>query len=242
MPDITIFLDDGGVMNDNSIRFHEWQRMVGEFFAPRLGGSERQWADANRAIVDTEPWNAALRPGEAYDDWYRRYQVDWLRVMAGRVGVSMPPEDEALALAIDAARFVTSNCHSAFPDAPAAIRTLSEMGLALCTASGEDSHELDGYLTGMGVRDLFTHLFGPDLTGAFKRGPDYYERAFDHACLDPSQCLVVDDSLQAIGWATTAGARTVLVDRKGSRPAEYQGLAVTDLGQLAPLIDRLRSG
>ncbi len=32
-----ILLDDGGVMNDNRLRGEQWQRLVGEFFAPRLG-------------------------------------------------------------------------------------------------------------------------------------------------------------------------------------------------------------
>jgi len=33
-----IFLDDGGVMNDNNARALQWQRLVGEYFVPLLGG------------------------------------------------------------------------------------------------------------------------------------------------------------------------------------------------------------
>ena len=33
-----IFLDDGGVINDNSLRAVQWPRLVGEHFSKRLGG------------------------------------------------------------------------------------------------------------------------------------------------------------------------------------------------------------
>ena len=31
-----LFLDDGGVMNDNRLRGEQWRRMVAEFFTPIL--------------------------------------------------------------------------------------------------------------------------------------------------------------------------------------------------------------
>jgi hypothetical protein len=43
------------------------------------------------------------------------------------------------------------------------IRTLYAAGYRMMTASGEVSLSLDGYLTGMGVRDCFERLYGPDL-------------------------------------------------------------------------------
>ena len=47
----TIFLDDGGVLNDNSRRAPQWQRLVGEFLTPRLGGTRLDWANANAAVA-----------------------------------------------------------------------------------------------------------------------------------------------------------------------------------------------
>jgi hypothetical protein len=38
-----VFLDDGGVLNDNERRAPEWRRLLGEFFAPRLGGTPEAW-------------------------------------------------------------------------------------------------------------------------------------------------------------------------------------------------------
>ncbi len=242
MSGLSIFLDDGGVMNDNSLRAPEWQRLVAEFFAPRLGGRAEQWSAANGLIVDALPWEEPARTGETYSDWYRRYQIEWLRVMAVFVGVPMPPEDEALALAVAAARHVTFNCKSAYADAAPAVRELAARGFVLNTASGEDSHELDGYLTSMGIRDAFTYLFAPDLAQTFKRDPSYYQGIFREAGLDPAACLVVDDSAQALEWAASTGALTVLVDRKGRRKRSYAGLAVDDLSQLPSLIEKVPGG
>jgi FMN phosphatase YigB (HAD superfamily) len=177
--------------------------------------------------------------GEDYAAWYRRYQIDWLKVMADDVGVGLPGDDEALALAREAARYVTYNCRSAFADAVPAIQALADSGLTLHTASGEDSCELAGYLTSMGVRGLFTHLFGPDLIDTFKRGARYYERAFASAGADPALCMVVDDSVEALGWAAEAGAQTVLVSRGRRVPGGYDGYAIQDLASLLPVVERL---
>ena len=35
---LMVFLDDGGVMNDNNERGLQWQRLVSEYFVPLLGG------------------------------------------------------------------------------------------------------------------------------------------------------------------------------------------------------------
>jgi hypothetical protein len=46
-----LFLDDGGVMNDNRLRGPQWQRLVAEFFVPRLGGTQEAWSEANRIVI-----------------------------------------------------------------------------------------------------------------------------------------------------------------------------------------------
>lgn len=52
-----IFLDDGGVMNDNTLRGFQWERMVAEFFKPVLGGTFEAWSDfcASVQIIGSEP-------------------------------------------------------------------------------------------------------------------------------------------------------------------------------------------
>lgn len=52
MSQLVVFLDDGGVMNDNSQRALQWQRLVSEFFVPLLGGTPDAWIEANRVVID----------------------------------------------------------------------------------------------------------------------------------------------------------------------------------------------
>lgn len=215
----TILLDDGGVMNDNTLRGAEWQRLVGEFLSPRLGGTPAAWAEANN-VVFTQMWREfeeSLHPvleadSDTYFDFFGDQRARWLRDMCVRVGVAAPNDDVCRELGLETEGFVLPRVHCAYPGAEEAIRTLHARGYRLGTASGGTSRELEGYLTGLGVRDLFPeHLYGPDLVRAMKGTTAYYKRIFTDAALDPPETLVVDDSPGARARAAAAGATTVLV-------------------------------
>jgi HAD superfamily hydrolase (TIGR01509 family) len=242
---LAVFLDDGGVMNDNNVRGPQWQRLVGEFLAPRLGGSPEKWARANRGFILTlfEPgaWQARLLAAPDYASFERAYYVDWLASMCPLVGVPVPSEDESVALAREAGAWIIPQVRSAFPGAVEAIRLLHGRGYPLHTASGESYADLDAYLKGMGVRACFDRLYGPDLIDTFKLGPEYYERLLADSGLSPGDALVVDDSPDAVRWAAQAGARAVLV---GPAQASHDGQPVetiTGLSELPTLIERLAS-
>lgn len=230
-----IFLDDGGVMNDNTLRGTQWQRMVAEFFLPILGGTFEAWSEANRLVMtgmlEPDAWSRRIQAAHDYTDFDRMYQVDWLRGMCELVGVPMPPEEEGLELAHKAEASIIPRVRSAFPGAREAIRTLYERGYMLHTASGESSAMLAYYLEGMGVRDCFGRLYGPDLIDTFKDGPAYYERIFAHAGIDPTSALIVDDNLFAVKWATQVGARAILV----SNEPRTDSAAIQCIGSLADL-------
>lgn len=209
-------------MNGNSVRGPQWQRLVGEFFAPILGGSRAAWATANRAVITTilEPSSWATRVQEArdYATFERTYRLDWLGFMCTMVGVTMPAEGEALALATRAERWIRPQVGAALPGAVDSIRMLHSTGYRLFTASGESSDDLDDYLRGMEVRACFERLYGPDLIETFKQGPEFYARVFADANVAPQHALVVDDSPAAIGWALDAGAGAVLVGNGMNAP------------------------
>ena len=218
----TVFLDDGGVMNDNRLRGSQWRRLVAEFFVPRLGGGSEAWEEANRIVVDAivEPtaWQSRLLAARDYHHFARSYQLDWLRRMCALVGVAAPGDDECYALGCQATALIIPQIHAAFPGAVEAIRTLFQRGYLLYTASSGSSTELAGHLEGMGVRNCFQRLYGPDLINTFKNGPAFYERLFADAGILPAEALVLDDSPQAIAWATQAGARAILVGQASTTP------------------------
>src|SRR5215208_5220588 len=103
MPRYTLFLDDGGVISDNCLRPPQWQRLVGEFFPPLLGGSPGAWAEANRKVAEGMfqggAWERRLAEAPDYSSFERPYMLDWLWGMCDAVGVPRPPEGEALDLA-----------------------------------------------------------------------------------------------------------------------------------------------
>jgi beta-phosphoglucomutase-like phosphatase (HAD superfamily) len=236
-----IFLDDGGVMNDNERRGADWRRLVGQYFAPRLGGSPEEWARANviaaerygERYLQTRAENPYLDHGA---DWVEANDL-WLATMAEAVGVAVPADPaERQRLVEDASAFITRNVRAAFPGAIGVIRQLGGVGFRLYTASGEHSLELDGYLTGMGVRECFHTLYGPDLVQTSKAGPHYYERVFAHAGIAPVDALVVDDNESVLEWAASVGARTMLC--RSTPPRSTRHGHVTSLSELPVALER----
>jgi phosphoglycolate phosphatase-like HAD superfamily hydrolase len=234
-----LFLDDGGVMNQNERRGPQWQRLVGRYLAPRLGGAPEAWAAANFEVASRffreHEAHFTADPGASWSAYWASHEEDWLVGMCGLVGVAPPSDRARRRLARDCDAYVTRRVRAAFPGAVGAIRRLHAAGYTLWTASGEPSWELDGYLTGMRVRGLFVDLYGPDRVGAAKASPRYYERVFAHAGVAPGDALVVDDSELALGWAAEVGARTVLC--RPEPPAHGQHGHVRRLAELPALLE-----
>lgn len=240
----TILLDDGGVMNDNALRGAEWQRLVGEFLAPRLGGAPEAWAEANDTVFTTmwREFEELLFPvleadSDTYFDFFGDQRARWLRDMCDRVAVAAPDAEQCRELGFETEQFVLPRVRCAYPGAEAAIRTLHARGYRLGTASGGTSRELEGYLTGLKVRELFLEqLYGPDLVRAMKGTSAYYKRVFADAEIDPSETLLVDDQPNAVARAAAAGATTVLVTAEA--PADHGAHFVIErLADLPALLD-----
>jgi HAD superfamily hydrolase (TIGR01509 family) len=233
-----VFLDDAGVLNDYTAWPEQWERLVGEFFAPRLGGTRAAWAEANRVVMDwiyqDDVRNGLIEGAPDYRAFERAFDLAWLGRMCERVGVVVPVEQECLGLARQAEAYVSRRIHSALPGAAEAVRKLHALCYTLHTASGHNSIVLDGHLTAMGVRDCFGGLYGPDLANAFKESPAFYERAFADAGIAPGDALVADDSPRAVGWAVAAGARAVLVGQDVGVTADHDR-RVERIGSLADL-------
>jgi HAD superfamily hydrolase (TIGR01509 family) len=177
---------------------------------------------------------------ETESDWrseYEQCQLEWLRLMADRVGVAPPGDDaECLALAKEARTYVNERVRAGFPGAAGAVRILHASGHQLYTASGTVSHELDAILRCMGIRDLFQKVCGPDSFNVSKGHARFYEALFAYANVDPRSVVLVDDSPVHLRRAALHGCRTVLV---GSAAAASEGVDIV-LPRLADLPGRLR--
>ena len=210
-----LFVDDGGVLNDTERRAPEWRRLIGEFFTPRLGGTPEAWAAANAAVYPgiLERYRAHARVATSgVRPFLRAEDRRWLLAMCEQVGVSAEPE-EVDELVAASHRYITRKAACAYPDAPQAIRDVARSGITLHTASGETAPQLDGYLRGMGVRELFDRLYGVDLVDRFKSGPQYYAAILEDSGVDPAEAAVIDDSVEALDWAASCGLRTIHIAR-----------------------------
>jgi HAD superfamily hydrolase (TIGR01509 family) len=240
---LTLFFDDGGVMNDNSLRGPQWRRFVAEFFVPLLGGTADAWSEANgeimQRILSPENILARMRAATDYADFDWHYHLDWLRGMCEFVGVATQPEDECVQLAHRANAFIIPRVQSALPGVVDTIRLLSHQGYTLHTASGESSADLAGYLGGMGIRDCFGRLYGPDLVDALKISPIYYEHIFADLGISPSDALIIDDTPGVINWAIQSGARAVLISDDPSYAETETLFRCKSVTELPALLQRL---
>lgn len=238
-----IFLDDGGVMNDNTLRAAEWRRLVGEFLAPRLGGSADAWGEANQIAFEEqwrrfEAWQHERAAVAGYDDFFASpdERERWLGEACDHVGMARPPRDACIELARETEAYVIPRVRAAFPGAVGAIRALHARGYRLGTASGTRSYQLEANLTSMEVRELFaSRLYGPDLVQTLKGRPNFHARILADAGVDPAEALVVDDAPEILRQAAQAGVRTVLVTTQG--PAvEGPWAAIASLAELPALL------
>ncbi len=233
-----LFLDDGGVLNDNAARAPQWQRLVGEYFAPRLGGDPAAWAEANRQVMSDLSarggWEWLMRAAADQDDYDRRYYAMWLPSMCRSVGVREPDATEYVAMGRAAEDYIIPRVDSAIPGAAETVLLLWNRGYALHMSSGGASRLLAMYLDAMGIRQCFGRLYGPDLIGAFKISPEYYTRILRAERLGPDDALFLDDNPRALGWAKEAGANTLLVG-----PEDVDGLQrVASLAELPGWLGR----
>jgi len=230
-----VFLDDGGVLNDNERRAPQWRRLLGEYFAPRLGGAPEAWAAANTVVMEQQwrEWQRIQGRGEeAGPDWWPSQNRMWLTGMCERVGVPVPAD--VAGTVRESQLYVMRNVECAYADAAPAIRAMHALGVTLHLASGGQAWELEEYVRRMGVWELIGRPYGADLIGTSKTSRRYYERIIEDSGVDPRAAIVVDSHAQPLEWAETAGFRCVHLDRldTGSR---FERIAT--LGQLLPLLE-----
>jgi phosphoglycolate phosphatase-like HAD superfamily hydrolase len=212
-----LFLDDGGVMNDNALRGPEWVRLIAEFMPDRMGGTGEQWASANPLIFG-QVWadlQKHLPEFRSHKEFQRTLAVNWMRGMCGRIGLTPPPDDETTALYDELSAYVAERAVCAIAGAADAVRSLHGAGYTLYTASGTTSWELRGILGRMGIAEMFSGLYGPDVVDHVKYGPAFYDAVFAHAGVAPDRAAVIDSDSECCEWAREARASAVWIDPDG---------------------------
>jgi FMN phosphatase YigB (HAD superfamily) len=230
-----VYLDDGGVLNDNERRAPEWRRLLGEWFTPRLGGTPEAWAAANTIVIEDiwRDWQRLQARGdEVGPDWWPAQHRRWLTGMCERVGVAVPADIEGTARASQL--HVMRNIDCAYADAAPAMRALHAKETTLHLASGGQAWELEAYMRRMGVWELIGRPYGADLIGANKTNRRFYERIAEDSGVDPGDAIVVDSHAEPLEWADSVGFRTVHLDRLGTGSRFTR---IASLAEVLPLLD-----
>jgi phosphoglycolate phosphatase-like HAD superfamily hydrolase len=207
-----VFVDDGGVLNDNERRAPQWRRLLGEYLTPRLGATPEAWADANvgafeRSLARYLAHVRSVGDTRGIDRWAREERRVWLIDMCEQAGVAVPEDPGAFAIATSS--WVSERVRADLPGAIEKVRELASQAFVLHMASGGLSWELDPYLRGMGIRRYFDRLYGPDLVDTYKNGPHYYAALLKDSRTSARNAVVVESSAEARGWAESVGVRTL---------------------------------
>ncbi|KAG0024644.1 hypothetical protein BGZ81_007635 [Podila clonocystis] len=195
-----IFLDSGGVINDNKRRAPQWLHHLGEFFpTTRLGGTAEIWSNANRQVVKTffSRWHEYMQQateeasvnnninngGESPNVsviFERIHLTEWMKQMCSCAAESLPglrelsqglSDQDLFVLAKQAYQYTLQRVRADFPGAVDTIRKLS---VETVDADGGGS-EIKKYRlftsSGDSFNDLEVILKG---IGAF----EYFERIY----------------------------------------------------------------
>jgi len=242
--DIHIFFDDGNVLNNNKIRGKQWQKLIGEFMIPLFGGNSEDWGAANAKIIKhfTNKGIPALiyeHKEKNYSQFIKWFREKWINDMFDYVGIDRPDHADYQRIYYEAAEYVDLRVRSAFPGVIDSVKTLYNDGFNLYTASGTESIELNYYLEGMGIRQYFKKLYGPDLINLLKVDNFFYEAILKDLQIQPNQAIFIDDKPYYLNIAKKVGAHVIQACLTREFKPEFEYI-VNNMKGLVETIEKLR--
>ena len=97
------------------------------------------------------------------------------------------------------------------PFAVETLKLLRENGITVAMATANDFERTRGYLTELGIFELFDRIICADMVKQGKPAPDIYSYACEALGLEPDQCYAVEDSPNGVKSAYAAGCRVIMV-------------------------------
>lgn len=238
---ISIFFDDGGVLNDNRIRGEHWKTFVGEYYSRRFGGEPEIWGEANQKLISilfNIFWKEGKEKFRNYQAFYNDFKKNMVLGMFREVG-KVPPENIILEEVYNSARdYVIPEVQSAIPGIINSIKELYAKDFVLYTAAGDVSIEMKMYLEGMGIIHCFKEFYGPDLINTWKSGPGYYKAIFKDSRVNPSNSIIVEDQPRFLNNALEVGANVIQACITEEHKPQFP-FFVEDMRNLPQIIENL---
>lgn len=238
---ITVFFDDGGVLNDNKIRGMQWKTLVGEYYSTRFGGNPKIWGEANHKLITTFLdifWRDGKENFNDYQNFYNDFKKNMVLGMFKEAGRILPKGINIEEIFNSARDYVIPKVRSAIPGVIDSIKELFARGFILYTAAGAVSIEMKMYLEGLGVSQYFVEYYGPDLINTWKSGPDYYKAIFNDSGVDPTKSIIIDDQPRFLNNALNEGANVIQACITGEHQPQFP-FFVKNMRDLVPIIENL---
>lgn len=126
-----------------------------------------------------------------------------------------------------------------FPGVVELVGELKEKGVPMAVASGALRHEIEAFISSLGLNGAFRVIVSADQVKKSKPDPETYLLAFERlgqvlgCCLDPKRCIAIEDTRAGIRSAKSAGLAVVAVTN--SFPANELAEADKIIGSLLEL-------
>lgn len=184
--------------------------------------------DLDGVLVDTEPWWHEVRVAYARSHgraWTAedsracmgRNSSEWAVVMRERLGIAEPPEAIERAIVDGLVARYRVSMAPVVPGAPeAAARIAARVPAAI--ASSAHREVIGAALAATDLAPLFDVVVSSDDVATGKPAPDVYLEAARRLGVEPSRCLVVEDSRNGVLAGRAAGMRVVLVPNESVPP------------------------
>ena len=231
-----VLLDLYGVLLDHEKTFRGYRERLAALLTERFGGTKDAWLRAHDEafVTYTRAANEADWTARRYGDIVDELDASHLLDMFERVGVAERPTDP-LALSRELEREALAGVDARFPDARPAIERLRKAGHRVYVATGGSATN-DAALRGAGLFPLIDGMFTGHSQNAPKGQPAYWAGIPTRLEADPADCVLVDDRLDYLVAAASAGIVALLLDRKGAhRPESMPAYVQATLRNLAGL-------
>ncbi len=192
-----------------------------------LEGVDAVVFDCDGVLVDSEPyseraWREALAEhgvdlGDDFSQWVGTTDEAIAVRYSAEAGVSPTRlADRAAALLVEGFR---EEPVPVFPDALEALDRVVATGMPVAVATNSERWRLEAILGSARLDGMFHFAVTADDVRSPKPEPDMYLLVASLLGVDPSRCVVVEDSPTGVAAARAAGMRVIAVDRGVFDPA-----------------------
>ena len=175
----------------------------------------------------------------------KQLEYTWLRSLMGRHADFTQVTGEALeyacaAIGADAAELQPAMLEAffhlpAFPDAEPLLRTIRARGLRTAVLSNGTPAMLGSGLLATGLGPLLDAVLSVEDVGIYKPSPAVYQRASAALGIGPESLVFVSANAWDIAGASSAGLRTIWINRTGAPPERLPYRAAVEVRSLGEI-------